>query len=275
MTVAEKPLITVGETGPRNATTDKATGLRYYQWRGQKLPSVTSVRRLAGLPFGLHEWALGQLSSYAIDHATEIHSRLSSGTPGVASLIRHELRAAATAERDKAATLGSAVHAAAAAGLALTDVGPDIAPRLRQYQAWLTESGAEILGSEFQLWNLTVGYAGSADLLCRFPDGSIWIIDLKTGKGTYAEHLLQLEPYLMAEFVGSDDVVDERLTALLHQASGIALLHLTADGWEFRSLEASPEAWAAFRGMLAFGQWMAAHGTIDSVTLGTRKGSGQ
>lgn len=273
MTIAEKPLIVVGETGPRNATTDSRTGLRYYSWQGRRLPSVTSVRRLAGIPFGLHEWALGQLSSYAIDHATEIHARLASGTPGVAALIRHELRAAATAERDKAADLGSAVHAAAAAGLSITDVGPDIAPRLRQYQAWLTESRAEILGSEFQLWNLTVGYAGSADLLCRFPDGSIWIVDLKTGKGTYAEHLLQLEPYLMAEFVGADDVVDETLTALVRQARGIALLHLSADSWEFRSLEATSEAWAAFRGLLAFGSWMAGHASVESVTLGSRKGS--
>jgi hypothetical protein len=271
----ERPFIEVGkQTGPRNAQTDPRTGLRHYTWQGRKLPSVTTIRRLAGLPFGLHEWALGQLATYAIDHATEIHARLSSGTPGAAGLIRHELRAAATAERDKAADLGSAVHEAAAAGKALTDVSPDIAPRLRQYQAWLTESKAEILASEFQVWNLGVGYAGSVDLLCRFPDGSVWVVDLKTGKGTYPEHVLQLVPYLMAEFVGQDDVRDETLTALLRQARGVALLHLTADSWEFRSLAATPEAWSAFRGLLAFGAWMQKHQAIESVTLGTRKGAG-
>lgn len=280
MTIAEAPgtpFVTVGktpDTGPRNASTDPKTGLRFYSWNGRRLPSVTTIRRLAGLPWGLHEWALGQVATYAIDHIAELYNRLGSGTPGVSAVVRHELREAASAERDKAASLGSAVHAAAASGLALTDVGPDIAPRLRQYQAWLSESRAEILGSEFQLWNLSVGYAGSADLLCRFPDGSIWVVDLKTGKGTYAEHLLQLVPYLMAEFVGQDDVVDETLTAYLQQAKGVALLHLTADSWEFRSLEATGEAWAAFRGLLAFGQWMQGHPDIDSVTLGVRKGAG-
>jgi hypothetical protein len=273
----ERPVVTVGApptAGPRNASTDPKTGLRFYQWQGRKLPSVTTIRRLAGLPWGLHEWALGQLANYAIDHATELHSRLSSGTPGVAAVVRHELRAAATAERDRAADLGSAVHEAAAAGKAVTEVSADIAPRLRQYQAWLAESRAEILGSEFQLWNLTVGYAGSADLLCRFPDGSIWVIDIKTGKGTYPEHVLQLVPYLMAEFVGADNIVDDTLTGYLQQAKGVALLHLTADSWEFRSLEATPESWSAFRGLLAFGQWMQNHTAIDDVTLGVRKGSG-
>lgn len=272
----ERPLVVVGAppSGPRNASTDPKTGLRFYNWQGRRLPSVTTIRRLAGLPWGLHEWALGQLATFAIDNIAELYTRLGSGTPGVAAVVRHELRGAATAERDRAANLGSAVHEAAAAGKALTDVSADIAPRLRQYQAWLAESRAEILGSEFQLWNLTVGYAGSADLLCRFPDGSIWVIDIKTGKGTYAEHVLQLVPYLMAEFVGSDDVQDDRLTGYLRQARGVALLHLTDAGWEFRSLEATGDAWAAFRGLLEFGMWMTGHPDIESVTLGTRKGAG-
>jgi hypothetical protein len=89
----------------------------------------------------------------------------------------------------------------------------------------------------------------------------------------YPDQLLQLLPYLMAEFVGEDDVVDEDLTALLRQARGVALLHLVDHGWEFRSLEATPDAWRAFRGLLAFARWMAEHQSIDSVTLGTRRGA--
>jgi hypothetical protein len=232
---------------------------------------VTTVRRLAGLPWGLHEWALGQVANYSLDHAAEIASRLASGT--APAVLRHELRGAATAERDSKAALGSAVHAALEAGSPLTAVGPDVAPYLRQFLAWTEASGVEALGQELQVWNLTVGYAGSVDLLARFPDGSIWVVDYKTSKGTYAEHLLQLLPYLMAEFVGTDDAVDEPLTELLRQARGVALLHLTPTGWEFRSLEASADAWAAFRGLLAFGSWIQAHPTVDSVTLGSRKGS--
>lgn len=270
-----RPLITVGQSGvgPRNATTDPKTGLRFYEWQGRRVPSVTTIRRLAGLPWGLHEWALGQVASYALDNAASIAARLSTGDPSAPAVIRHELRASATAERDAKASLGSAVHAALEAGSALTDVGPDIAPFVRQFLNWREASRVEALGQELQVWNLTVGYAGSVDLLARFPDGSVWVVDYKTSKGTYAEHLLQLLPYLMAEFVGADNVIDEERTDLLRAARGVALLHLTATGWEFRSLEATPEAWAAFRGLLTFGSWMQAHPDVDSVTLGSRKGA--
>lgn len=269
-----KPLIEVGAPvpGPRNADT-AADGIRYYTWRGQRYPSVTTIRRLAGIPHGLHQWALNQVINRVLDEAPSIAARLGSGEPSQVALVRQYLRTAATEERDKAAARGTAVHAAASEGLALTDVGPDIAPHLRQYIDWRTVSGVEVLASEFQIWNPTVGYAGSCDLLARFPDGSIWVVDLKTSKGTYGEHALQLIAYLMGEFVGADDTVDQRTTDLLHQASGMAVLHLTADHWEFHSVRPDAETWAAYRGLLAFGVWMAAHPAIGDVELGSRKGA--
>lgn len=273
-TAAPAPLIEVGKpVGPRNANTDPKTGLRYYTWQGKRYPSVTTIRRLAGIPHGLHQWSINQVINRVLDDITSIVVRLGSGEPAQVALTKHWLREAATEERDKAALLGTAVHAAAAEGMSLTEVGPDVAPRLRQYLDWRQKSGVEVLASEFQVWNPTVGYAGTCDLLGRFPDGSIWVIDLKTGKGVYGEHALQLLAYLMAEFVGADDVVDDETTAFLRQAKGVAVLHLAADGWAFHSLEATPSVWAAFRGLLAFGVWMAEHQEIETVTLGSRKGS--
>jgi hypothetical protein len=264
------PLITVG-SGPRNARTDPQSGLRFYTWQGRELPSVTSVRRMAGLPHGLHQWAIGKVVDRVVDHIGEIVAELRNPDPSHVTLVRRWLRQAATEERDRAAELGTAVHDAAASGRTLADVGPQIAPRLRQYLDWLATSGAEVLGSEFQVWHLTAGYAGTADLLVRFPNGSIWLVDLKTGKGVYSEHALQLIAYLMAEFVGTDDVVDERLTALLHQASGMAVLHLADDHWEFRVLTADAGTWTSFRGLLAFSRWMYEHATVDAVTTATRR----
>lgn len=268
-----KPLVTVGDpVGPRNAQTD-ANGLRYYTWRGQRFPSVTTIRRMAGVPHGLHQWAINQVINRVLDEAPSIVTRLGSGEPSQVAMVRAYLRAAATEQRDKAAALGTAVHAAAAEGKALADVGSDIAPHLRQYLDWLTVSGVEILASEFQVWNPTVGYAGTCDLLGRFPDGSIWVVDLKTGRGTFGEHALQLQAYLMAEFVGTDDTVDDRTTELLHAARGMAVLHLQVDHWEFISVRSDPDTWRAYRGLLAFGVWMAQHPAISDVQLGSRKGS--
>jgi hypothetical protein len=265
------PTITVAP-GPKNAWTDPESGLRFYRWQGRDLPSVTSIRRMAGLPHGLHQWTINQVISHAIDHWPALTERLAGGDPAQLKLVRHELRTAATAERDRAADLGTAVHDAAAGGKSPLEVPPEVAPRLRQYLDWLAVSGAEIVGSEFQVWNLTLGYAGSCDALVRFRDGSIWVVDHKTGKGVYSDHALQLIAYAMAEFVGADDVVDDRLTALLHQVTGMAVLHLADDRWEFRAVRPDPATWSAFRGLLSFATWTAAHSTADSFTTATRTG---
>ncbi len=271
MTTATKPFITVG-SGPKNAQTD-ANGLRYYTWQGRRFPSVTTIRRMAGIPHGLVQWMLNQVINRVLDDAPSIVTRLGSGEAAQVAVVRHYLRTAATETRDRAAELGTAVHAAAAEDKKLPEVGSDIAPYLRQYIDWRAVSGVEILASEFQVWNPTIGYAGTCDLLGRFPDGSIWVVDLKTGKGTYGEHALQLMAYLMGEFVGADDIRDEETTALLHQASGIAVLHLGPKEWEFIALRSDAETWSAYRGLLAFGVWTAAHGSIESVSLASRKGA--
>jgi hypothetical protein len=128
------------------------------------------------------------------------------------------------------------------------------------------------LATEFQCWNLSVGYAGTADFICRMRDGSVWMVDLKTGKGVYGEHALQLIAYVKAEFVGADDVVDEELTELLHSVSGMAVLHLADDGWEFDSMAPDQETWRGFRGLLAFATWMRVHERAEDVTIAFRSG---
>lgn len=260
------------QSGPRNARTDPETGLRYYRWQGRDLPSVTSIRRMAGLPHGLHQWAIGQVIDHVVGHAQEIAER-AAADPAVVALLRRELRAAATAERDLAAALGTAVHDAAAAGHALEAVDEALRPRLRQYRHWLEVSGAEILATEFQTWNLTLGYAGTADLLVRLRDGSVWLIDLKTGKGVYPEYTLQTIAYLRAEFTGADDVIDEETTAHLARAKGMAVLHLADDGWEFIRFREDEETWDAFTGLLRFATWMAAHADVATVADASRKGA--
>ena len=108
---------------------------------------------------------------------------------------------------------------------------------------------------------------------CASPTARSGSIDYKTGKGIYAEHALQLMAYTMADVVGADDVVDEELTELLHQVTGMAVLHLSDEGWEFHALEPDPGTWTAFRGLLAFATWTATHGSTDSFVRASRAGS--
>lgn len=262
-----EPFRIVVGPGPKNSSTDPATGLRFYEWQGRLLPSVTSIRRLAGVPFGLHNWTINQVIDYTLDHIAGLALQIGQRKPEMLAMARHELRGAATAKRDEAAKLGTAVHDAAAEGKALTDVSPEVAPRLRQYLDWLNASGATILASEYQVWNLTIGYAGTVDLLVRFPNGEIYLLDLKTGKSTYPEHAMQCLAYLMAEFAGNDGRIDDRITGLHRQIAGIGILHLADDHCVFQRLKLDPDTWIAFRGLLAFALWVAANPRIDSLVL--------
>lgn len=270
--VATAPLITM-TVGPRNAYTNSETGLRFYRWQGTDYPSVTTIRRMAGLTFGLHNWAISEVVNRAIDGYADLGKLLVPGTPEQIKAAKTWLRASSTEKRDAAASLGTRVHDAVSEGRAVADVGQDLAPFLRHFQDWLAQSGAVILLTERQVWNLTLGYAGTFDMVVRFPNGTIWVIDLKTGKGTYTDHALQCIAYSMAEFVGEDDVLDQEATDLLKQASGMALLHLRPEGWKFQALKVSPDLFVAFRGLLAFAKFSSDHPTIDSLILAEKSGA--
>lgn len=259
-------------TGPKNASQD-AGGRRMYTWQGRRLPSVTSVPKLAGIPDRLHRWFVGNLIDYVLANVSNIGLRMATGDDREVKSLRSDLWRAVNGEQ-RARIVGIAVHRSASIGEDPNTVHPEIAPKLRQYLDWRATSGIEILASEFQVWNLTEGYAGTVDLLGRFPDGSVWIVDLKTGKGVYTEAVLQLMAYAMAEFAGADDVVDERVSGLLRQVAGIGVLHLGDDGWEFMSLRIDTEAWTAFRGLLRFGTWITQHDSIEGLVAARRRSDG-
>lgn len=259
-------------SGPVNAETDDR-GKRTYTWQGRKLLSVTSAPRAAGMAQGLHRWFVGNLIDHVIDHANEIALRTATADEREVKALRAELWKATDGDGRKR-ILGVAVHQAASAGTSLEAAHPDVAPLLQQYLDWREAAEAEVLASEFQVWNLTVGYAGTVDLLVRLADGSIALVDLKTGDKLYAEMALQLTAYLMAEFVGANDVVDERLTQLLHQTSRIGILHLSATGWEYIGLRPDPETWTAYRALLYYVTWLGRHDKLDPLIDVRRRSDG-
>jgi hypothetical protein len=68
------------------------------------------------------------------------------------------------------------------------------------YKKWLTwweAQGFELLGAEKVVKNEQLGYAGTLDALVRHGD-AIPVIDWKTGKGHYPEHILQNFAYQQA-----------------------------------------------------------------------------
>lgn len=252
--------MSIGKAGPRNARTDEDSGVRRYVWEGIEYPSVTSLRRIVGIPFTLHNWIVSQHIEGAIDVLPTMEG-------AAIEDAKKAVRKAGNAKRDRAADLGIRVHAGAAAGLVPALAPPDEAPLLAQYQHWLATERPTLLLSERQVFNLRLGYGGSFDLLIRDKHGRFVLVDIKTGDGLYLDHVLQLLGYTLADFVGEDDRIDKLATDLLWGVEAIALLKLSPTGWEYVELEADERAQRAFRSMCHLAHWLDDHTVADYTTL--------
>jgi len=229
-------------------------------WEGIEYPSVTSLRRIVGMPFTLHNWVLSQHIEGALDVVPTMEGALRTD-------VSKAIRKAGNAKRDRAADLGIRVHASTAAGIVPELAPPDEGPYLRQYQHWLADQTPQVLLSERQVFSLRLGYGGSFDLLILDRHGRYVLVDIKTGDGLYLDHVLQLLGYTLADFVGENDVIDTRATDLLMQVEAIALLKLSPTGWEYVELEADQRAQRAFRSMCHLAHWFDDHTVTDYATL--------
>jgi hypothetical protein len=258
-------------TSPKNAWSDE-NDLRWYTFQDRDYLSVTSLRKVLGMPFNLHNWVLKQtLEAVQRDPSLLVPQDTGKGKrkPIMESPanVRGRIMRAGMAERDRSAERGTEVHAAIANGLPLSYVPAELQPYVEQYANAVIALGLKPLMVERQVFNKTYGYAGSFDLMAsmRSKGNRRYIIDLKTGKGTYAEHALQGMSYLDGEFVGEDDRIDKQATDLLHTATDIGILHLRPDGWEFHDIPVTNELRQTQRAMATLAHWFVKHPTIDTL----------
>ena len=272
-------------SGPPDAKIN-ADGFRTYRWpvmaddgtvTNRELMSVTSIRKLVGEPYGLVAWQIGKV----IDRALTDEFRERAGATGEDAMdvatLRKWLRAATTEERDLAAGKGLDIHGALELGLAPEDCNEQTRPYIRQVHHFLAETGWKIAAQEFQCFNLSVGYAGTADVIFETPDGRFVLGDWKSSKNVYVDHVVQLHAYLGGEFIGTAGKVDDRLTAMLAATESAGILHLNGKAehdWTWYDVPFSPDVLAAFFGSVAFAQLLAANKTPDGLFAGKRKGKG-
>ena len=179
------------------------------------------------------------------------------------------IRAYPRSIRDNAAKLGSSVHLLAdmAPRASETDskafeVSPDAFPYLeafRGFLAFLEAQGGKIISSEHAVWNHTEGYAGTYDLICSLWDET-WLLDIKTGKGYYADYGLQLCAYANAEWIV---LPNDPTLYPMPKVQHTAVLHLRPDqyagpmsqGWRLVEYPTTDRDYLAFLAALELYQW--------------------
>lgn len=151
---------------------------QYFNAAGKRLPGVTTV-----LGTGLG-WSKDALLIWA-------------NREGLAG---RDLEAA----RDIAAGIGTIVHAMIEASVkgetyTLAAVPEDMATAAAQsfgaWEKWKRANVAEVIASEVSIVSESMQCGGTADMVYLNQDGRRCMFDVKTGRGVYAEHVLQVAAY--------------------------------------------------------------------------------
>lgn len=190
---------------------------RFYQLPdGQMLPSVTNILGCIGKP-ALINWAANQERAMVIEAAAALWEdvpttgKKMSRTAYVATLTERIGKTKAhQRELAKAGEIGSEAHALIEWNLR-RELGQTVGPEPKisdkalwafmSYEEWRKNAGLVPQAIEQMIWNGTAGYAGTLDVFGTVTlDGEprTAVLDWKTGKGIYAEALLQNAAYVRA-----------------------------------------------------------------------------
>lgn len=215
----------------------------------QTLPSVTTILRVLEKP-ALVPWAQGIVAEAAIAHRSELEGWVQvGGVEGAVGLLKK----AATAQRDRAAATGTDVHALAEnlnRGMSVI-VPEDIAGFVDAYRKWLADFSPRILAAEEML--VGDGYAGTLDLIAEIA-GEVWLLDIKTAKGVYADTALQLAAYGHARYIGRPGDPTKYAIPKIDQ---YGVVHVRPEGAEFVPYDVTEDDYAAFRALMVASKWKA------------------
>jgi hypothetical protein len=254
-------------SAPRNSRSS-AYGQRTYTWRQEGFWSVTTIIS-GGVPKpALLPWGIKSVAEGACDLADEL--------PGLVAKDRDAavrmLKGIPWASRDKAADIGTLVHAAIEAdrlGQPWPPV-PEVAQaRMDAFARFVADHQPEYQATEASVYSRRWHYAGTLDAIVKL-DGRTLLLDAKTGKGVYPEVALQLAAYRYAEFIGSPDGDEEPMVPV----DGCAVLHLPPEGdsYELIDVRADEQVFQSFLYALEVFRWQEEHS--KTVLLGPLKVGG-
>lgn len=163
-----------------------------------------------------------------------------------------------------------------------------VADCVKQYWNLRVNVPFVILAREPQVWNLTAGYGGSADVLAWFlpagtsiatlamwqkraNEGKVFQLDIeangghvtlgdwKTSTGVWTDNIVQVHAYLAATFIGTDGRIDRRLTDILTASNEAAVIHIRPEAWTVHFLEFRTDVLRAFLGSVAYARFVATY----------------
>ena len=178
---------------------------RFYTILGRQFPSVTTILDVIAKP-ALGPWYAKEERRYFEAAMLEVLARPGARDPEyVLSAVVEAVTGvkAADRERQKAAAIGTAIHAGIEWHLRTRlgeDAGPE--PRLPEAAIWAVESwkdwarsvDLQPLAIERAVYCELCGYAGTLDLYARVA-GVLSVIDWKSGRAIYPEAFLQNVAY--------------------------------------------------------------------------------
>lgn len=218
--------------------------------------SVTTI--LKALPKdALVAWGMKVVAEYAVREYERLFAMVKAAGEDQDALagVIGWLKGSPWRERDKAADIGTAVHARVEAHILGRPLPPPPLPlraKLSGFDEFIAdfapEFPTEFEAAEMTVYNRREKYAGTLDF-AAFIGGRRLVVDTKAGKGVYPEAALQLTAYTHAEFT----VIDGQEIALPRPDGG-AVLHLTDEPnpmtgkrYAFIPVRTDDEMWRAFR----------------------------
>jgi hypothetical protein len=210
----------------------------YVDGNGVRIPGVTTLIDQGVPKPALIGWASNVTAEYALDHWDALSEK-------TASERLKELKGARFANSDAAAKRGTEVHRLAEELLVGHEVAvpPELAGHVESYVRFLDEWDPVVILSETAVANLTIGYAGTLDLVADMA-GERWLCDVKTGRtGIYGETALQLAAYRYAEHYLDDKGEMQPMV----QVDRCAAIWVRADGYDLLPVRADESVFTEFR----------------------------
>ena len=170
-----------GGDGERATTITDARRMGLY-------PSVTSILGILAKP-GLEKWKLEQMALACLRHPKQVDESEGYWCSRVRNVAFEQV--------EQAADLGTTIHAALEAAMNGEPYAPELQPYVRPVLDWKASTGIEIVEREVRMVNKAEGFAGTADVLFRFGQYGMGILDYKTRKTKPGEEVVAYDNQAM------------------------------------------------------------------------------